>query len=153
MSSLVAQGNRIPAMSSGAIASVRKLEAALLQAPQAEVKTLHVIHGGMYSRTIKIPRNGLLTGALIKIQTTLIVNGHVTVYLDGDAVELIGYNVLPASAGRKQAFFAHDETDLTMIFPTSAKSVQEAEAEFTDETDLLVSRQDEGSNTIIITGE
>ena len=64
MSSLVAQGNRIPAMSSGAIASVRKLEAALLQAPQAEVKTLHVIHGGMYSRTIKIPRNGLLTGEI-----------------------------------------------------------------------------------------
>ena len=153
MNELQATASTIPAMSSAAIENVRRLECAVLQSTQVEVKTLHVIHGGMYSRTIKMPQNALMTGALIKIPTTLIINGHVTVYLDGEARDFVGYNVLPASAGRKQAFFAHQETDLTMIFPTNAKTVKEAEAEFTDEIDLLVSRMDDDSNFIIITGE
>ena len=53
------------------------------------------------------------------------------------------------AAGRKQAFLAITDTALTTTFPTAAVTVEEAEAEFTDETDLLASRGDDAVNCII----
>lgn len=133
------------------IQKLTELENELLKLPQTEVSTKHLIHAGMYARTICIKAGTLLTGAQIKINTILIFNGNATVYNDGDAVDLIGYHVIPASAGRKQAFMAHEDTWLTMIFPSNTKSVQGAEEEFTDEHHRLMSRS--GTNHISITGE
>jgi hypothetical protein len=93
----------------------------------------------------------MITGALIKIPTVLIISGAVVIYLDGAAQELHGYHVFAASAGRKQAFVALADTDLTMLFPTAAKTLEAAERAFTDETDLLMSRRDTSSNTITVT--
>ena len=147
----IALGPALPAMSDDALAKVRTLETALLAAPQTDLSTDHLLHAGMYARTICIPAGTALTGALIKRATVLIVNGHATVYTGDGTLELAGHHVLPASAGRKQAFIAHADTWLTMIFPTQAVTVEEAEAEFTDEADRLLSRA--GVNTIRITGE
>ena len=130
----------LPAMSEDAIDKVRRLEAATLESPQPEFQTDHVFHAGMYARTVRIPAGRYITGALIKRATLLILSGSATVFMGGFTVKLDGYHVLPASAGRKQAFSAHADTDLTMLFPTSATTVEEAEAEFTDETGLLLSR-------------
>ena len=47
----------------------------------------------------------------------------------------------------------NDETIVSMAFPTNARSVEEAEAEFTDDSDMLASRRDESLNIITITGE
>lgn len=143
----------IPAMTEEAIDKVRDLEATCLTLPQEKIVTHHVLHGGMYSRTITIPAGILLTGALIKIPTMLIVEGDAVVYLGDNSVELTGYNVLPASANRKQAFAAKTDTNLTMIFPTNAKTVEDAEAEFTDQADMLFSRLSAETNKIVITGE
>jgi hypothetical protein len=68
-------------------------------------------------------------------------------------VHVQGYAVLPASAGRKQAFVAQADTRLTMVFPTSAKTVEQAEREFTDEIYLLGSRHGAAANHVVITGE
>jgi hypothetical protein len=141
----------IPAMSDAAIEKVRRLESLVLAAPQVPLETSHIFHAGLYARTIRLPAGVMITGALIKIATLLIVQGDAIVYLDGESVRLEGYNVLPASARRKQAFVALAETHLTMIFATEARTVEEAEAEFTDEADLLGSSRD--SNRITITGE
>ena len=83
----------------------------------------------------------MLTGALIKIATLLIAHGDVEVFIGDSTLELNGYNVLPASANRKQAFMTKSETHLTMVFPSQAKTVEEAENEFTDEVDALMSRR------------
>ncbi|WP_334157911.1 hypothetical protein [Oryzomicrobium sp.] len=141
----------IPAMSTQAIERVRALESAVRELPQAEIATGHVIHGGLYARTIRIPAGVVLTGVLIKIPTVVIVNGDVLVATEGEPMHLVGYHVLPASAGRKQAFIANADTDLTMIFPSRAEDVATAEGEFTDEADQLFSHH--GENTITITGE
>ncbi len=130
----------IPAMSESAIDLVRQLETEVLKAPQIDMPTQHVLHAGVYARTICLPADGVLTGALIKIATTLIVSGDTTVFTDDGLVRLTGYNVLLASAGRKQAFVAHADTHITMLFATRARTVQEAEEEFTDEHQLLMSR-------------
>jgi hypothetical protein len=145
--------DRIVAMPDEAIAKVRALENAALQMPQIKIDTHHILHGGMYSRTIMIPAGVLLTGALIKKATLLVVNGDAWVYIGDQTKRVCGYAVYAASAHRKQAFVAVADTILTMIFPTSAKTVAEAEAEFTDETDLLMSRQEGAVNTTTITEE
>jgi hypothetical protein len=153
MSNLVVAENRIPAMTDQAIAKVRELEQSLLLMPQGDVDTWHVIHGGMYARTILVPAGVVLTGALVNVPTMLIVNGHVMVYIGDEVLNMSGHNVLAASKGRKQGFYAVTDTWLTMVFATDAKTVEDAENEFTDEADKLMSRKPTAKNLIIITGE
>lgn len=144
---------RIPSMTESAVAKVRQLEAEAASRPQVRIKTGHIIHGGMYARTIFIPADVLITGVQIKLATMLILQGDVLAYIgDSGAIRLEGYNVLPGSKGRKQAFLALADTYLTMIFPTGATTVEAAEREFTDEFDLLASHRDDCNETVI-TGE
>ena len=143
----------VPAMSAAAVASVRALERLVLELPQTQIRTHHVLHGGMYARTILIPAETVLTGALIRVPTMLIIAGDTLVHLDGESVRLSGYHVLPAAAGRKTAFVTIADTHVTMLFPTAARTVEEAEAEFTEEADGLGSRREPASNRITITGE
>jgi hypothetical protein len=145
--------NYLPAMHIDSIDKVRELESFSADLPQIDIATFHIIHGGMYARTIMIPAGIVMTGALIKLATLLIIHGDVIVYIGGKAIELSGYNVLPASANRKQAFITKTDTNMTMIFPSSSHTVQDAEEEFTEELGLLLSRKFPQSNKIIITGE
>ncbi|AIL33103.1 hypothetical protein [Basilea psittacipulmonis] len=142
----------VPSMTDEQIEKVHQVEEKLMELEQIEIPTHHVIHAGMYARTIKIPAGAIITGVLIKRSTLLIVQGTTTVYVGDKEIFVNGYQVLPASKHRKQMFMAHEDTYLTMIFPTQAKSVQEAEEEFTDQAHLLASRSSD-LNTIVITGE
>lgn len=148
----LACGGVLPPSSEALIAAIRKYEDMALTAPQIDLVTHHVIHAGVYSRTIMIPKGVVLTSALIKIPTTLVVCGKCSVAV-GDAREVLidGYHVFAASAGRKQVYVAHEDTFVTMSFKTDAKDITQAEEEFTDEADRLLSRQ--GANDVIITGE
>jgi formylmethanofuran dehydrogenase subunit D len=89
----------------------------------------------------------------VKIPTTLVINGDVTVYANEDEIRVTGYQFIPASAHRKQAFSTHSDTLLTMVFPTNAATIEEAEDEFTEEAALLMSRGSDAKNFINITGE
>ncbi|MCA3188329.1 MAG: hypothetical protein INH12_07020 [Cupriavidus sp.] len=137
-----------------AIARVAELERLMLAQPQTEIETLHVLHAGMYARTIAIPAGTALTGALVKVPTMLVVAGNVLVSRgDEEALHIVGASVVPAAAGRKTAFLAYEDTVVTMLFPTDANTVAAAEEEFTDDHERLMSRADPERNTIIITGE
>ncbi|MBN9086239.1 MAG: hypothetical protein J0J01_04985 [Reyranella sp.] len=145
---------RIDAMSPAAIDQVRRLESLARGLPQVAIETGHALHAGLYARTVRVPAGVVITGVLVKIATLLVVDGDVLVHVDdGPPLRLQGHHVLPAQAGRKQAFFAQADTHITMIFASGATGVAEAEQEFTDEADLLVSRRDAGSNRIVNTGE
>ncbi|MDE2099128.1 MAG: hypothetical protein KGL39_17875 [Patescibacteria group bacterium] len=141
----------LPSASSEAIAKVSKLVEITAKMPQTEIETFHLLHAGMYARTITIPKGVLLTGALIKIATILIISGDVVVYIDDKPRRLSGYQVIAGSARRKQAFYAIEDTSMTMLFKTDAKTIKEAEEQFTDEAHLLFSRH--SKNNITITGE
>lgn len=153
MSNVTTRENHITPMSDSSIQRVRTLEAMVAELPQTELATHHVIHAGMYARTITIPEGMVMTGVFIKIPTMLIVHGDVLMCVDDGVVELTGYNVVPASAGRKQAYITKSEVHMTMLFPTQAKTVEQAEAEFTNEADILVSRRDGSRDTTTITGD
>lgn len=153
MTAIALQADTVPAMTADQIERVRELEARLRSCPQAQIATDHLLHGGMYARTICIPAGTVLTGVFVSVPTLLIFDGHATVYLGDSAVTLHGYRVLPASAGRRQAFLAHADTFLTMVFVTRAATVAEAEEAFTSEACLLLSRHANATNHIRITGE
>ena len=101
----------------------------------------HMLHGGMYARTARIAPAMAFTSVLIKLPTVVIVHGECCVYLNGKWEPMSGYQVLAASAHRIQAYVTFSETEITMLFPSDAKTVEEAEREFTDEADELLSRR------------
>lgn len=147
------KSKKIPTMKEEDINKVRELEKIVLQAPQIQIPTAHTIHGGVYTRTITIPKGVVLTGVLIKIPTTIIVDGDVIVYVGNSSMHINGYQVVTAAGNRKQAFYANEDTRLTMMFSTDAKTIEDAELEFTDDVGLLMSRNDSSYNEILITGE
>lgn len=147
------QNNLIPTMSDESIDIVKSIEEKILALPQVDIATDHILHAGTYARTIMIPAGVALTGALVKRTVNLIISGHCIVYLgDDEAREFNGYAVFTAMPHRKQLFIAHQDTYLTMFFATEAKTIEEAENEFTDDVDILISRKSESVNNIAITG-
>jgi hypothetical protein len=148
----VTQTTTIKPMSAAAIDVVSNLEAEMLKAEQVDIQTVHVIHAGLYSRSIRMPAGVVLVGALVKIPTVLTISGNCSMLIDGEWIEFAGYHTVPASAGRKQVFYAHADTFITMTFKTDAQTVVQAEAEFTDEFNKLMSRESSG-DIVIITGE
>ena len=133
---------------------VRRLDTELRALPQIPIATDHVLHAGMYARTIRIPAGVVLTGVCIRVATTLVIHGRASLATDGAPVEIDGHAVLPASAHRCAAIHAHADTVLTMIFPTSARTIEEAEDQFAGpEAERLISRQPGAVNSICITGE
>lgn len=118
--------------------------------PQIEIVTEHILHGGVYTRTIRLAPETVLVGALVKIPTTLLILGETKVFTGDGWIHLGGFHVIPARAGRKQIFVTIAETTITMIFRTDAETVEAAEEEFTSEHEALMSRTNE--NTVTTTG-
>lgn len=142
----------LPLMSEELLSNLTSVQDKLLALPQVEIQTDHILHGGMYTRTIRLAPEVVLMGALVKIPTVLVVSGKTAVFTGEGWIELDGYHVIPARAGRKQIFIAREETNITMIFPTDAKTVEQAEEQFTDEAEALMSRKND-NDTVLITEE
>jgi hypothetical protein len=145
-------GITLPATTPEALEKIAAVQTVLMRAEQIGLKTEHILHGGMYVRTVTLPPEVIITGSLIKRATMLIINGHCEVFVGDGWAELDGYNVIPASAGRKQIFVSLGTVAITMIFPTQAQTIREAEEEIFAEADLLLSRRQD-NDTVIVTGE
>jgi hypothetical protein len=143
----------LTAPSSAMLNQIDRVNDLIRSCPQEEVVTEHLIHGGMYSRTIRRRPGVKAVGSLILRPTILIVNGPCSMLVDGKRVDLDGYNVIPGMAGRKSLSVTRGEVEMTMIFPTSATTVEEAENEIFAEADQLMSRKDGSRDTIVITGQ
>jgi hypothetical protein len=133
----------IPAASPELIGKIHSLEAKVREYDQTEFVTEHVFYAGMYARTVRLPANILFTSVLIKRATILITTGTLYVMVDGAWCRLNGHKVVQGEAGRKSVYVTGTDVAMTMIFPTSATTVEEAEAEFTDECENLLSRKQE----------
>lgn len=143
----------LPAMSQENIDKVKFIETLSLNfVDQINLPTANLIHGGMYARTLHMDAGTVLTGALLKIPTILIVSGDCAVFIGDETIELRGYTVLPGSALRKQMFYAHTDVDMTMLFPTDETTVDACERQFTDEHELLMTHRMTNVKTLI-TGE
>jgi hypothetical protein len=119
-------------------------DAIIASGEEVEIPVEHFLWAGMYSRTIRVPAGKTIWGALIKIPTTVIVHGHTRVLVGEEVEVMTGYNVIQAGPGRMQVFVAVSDIEITMMFATSAQTVEEAEREFTDEYEQLQSRRSTG---------
>ena len=122
---------------------VRKFEDALRTLPQIELPTHSLIHGSMYARTIFIPAGTALTGVLTNLDNICIVNGDISVTTDDEVVRFTGYHVIPARKNRKRIGMAHADTYWTTIIHTLNQTVEAAEDEMSNESHLLLSRQNQ----------
>lgn len=143
---LAVKDSHIPSMTSKDVALAEKAEKALLELEQSKCVTRHTLHAGVYTRTILLKKGEALVGALIKIPTTLMINGVIRVYVGGEVYNVDGFKAFVADANRKQVMIALEDTIVTMIFKTEAKTIREAEDEFTDDGDKLMSRQPSAIN-------
>lgn len=150
-SSLSVPGSTLPSTSPELLKKMQDAQGKLLPDSDFEIQTEHILHGGMYARTIRMAANSWIMGALMKVPTILIVNGYVRMMAGEKWYGLSGFHVMPASAGRKQIFAAIEPTEITMIFPSRARTVEEAESEMTDEAELLVSHRHGENDLITIT--
>jgi hypothetical protein len=142
----------LAAMSPDLVASLRLLQKSRMELPQEPIRTEHILHAGMYVRTVRIPPGIEIIGCTYKVPTMLIVHGVTMVFTGDSWVMLEGHHVIPADSGRKQIFYTLSDTVITMIFATKAQTIEDAENEFTDEADCLMSRRAGEFDSITITG-
>jgi len=133
-----------------------RVQHTLLGTPQIEVHTEHIIHGGIYTRTIRMKPGTYVMGALYKVPTTVVLSGTLWAFTGVKWTKFDGYHVIAASRGRKQIFATPleniEDAVITMSFRTDAKTVEEAENEMTDEAGLLMSRRSD-TDSVLITEE
>lgn len=150
--SLAVLGKAIPPATEAMLQKIAVVEGRVRSCPQIDPPMEHVLHGGMYARTCRLAANVIIVSVFIKVPTVVIVNGSCYMLAGDKWHALDGYNVLPASPGRKSIFVTLTETEITMLFPTDAKTVEEAEAQFTDEAENLLSRQSHENDLVLVTG-
>ena len=153
MPDIVPAYTKLAPSSPEAIDKVRRFADMLLQLPQIPFVTEHLLHAGLYTRTVRLPPDTAIAAVLIKVPTVLITVGWGKIYTGDEVIDVEGYSVLPGSAGRKCACVTASEFAVSMIFQTTAKTVEEAEKQFTDEHDLLVPLSKTDEHIILITGE
>ena len=132
---------KLPPTTVAGIAEVKALEAVNGTLPPADVPTDHFIHAGCYVRTCRIAAGVLLTSALIKVPTVVIISGDVVIRTDGESRRVTGYTVLRGMAGRKVAYHALQDTTITMVYATRNAVPEDCEPEFTDEYENLLTRR------------
>lgn len=151
MNSLTVASDLLPATAPEALPKIAAVEAKMRRMPQITPRMEHLLHAGMYARTCRVNAGDAFVSVMIKVPTVLIVNGWARVFAGDCWYEVQGYRVIPASAMRKMIYVVEEPTEITMIFPTEAATVEEAEAEFTDEAASLLSRE-QGNDLVTITG-
>lgn len=155
MSELVIPGNMLPAAPAEVLAQIVAIEKKMRGLDQIHPQMEHVLHAGMYARTCRLDAGVAIVSVLIKIPTMLIVHGGAFVFAGDRWYKITGYQCMPASARRKQVYVTFEPTEITMVFPSEARTVAEAEREFTDEADSLLSRQpdqQDNGDIVIVTG-
>lgn len=137
----VALRPNIPAMSQEGLARARAMADAMRALPaeqQRNMKVTHDLWAGVYARTLEIPKGEVAAGVFLKIPMLFILAGEALVYVGTEApLHLVGYKVLRAEANRMQIVHAIEQTFITAVFGTEAKTREEAEREATDEIHLL----------------
>lgn len=120
--------------------AVCRLEQAILQGPQVDLRTEHVLSGGVYARTIHIPAGTVLTGATHKKDHVNVVCGDISVTTDDGVKRITGYHVLPSKAGIKRAGIAHADTIWTTLCKTDLTDIKAIEDDLVEESDRLQNR-------------
>ena len=119
---------------------VERLEAAALELPQVDLATTHHLAGNVYARSVVIPAGVVATGAVHKKDHVCVVQGDVSVLVDGEVRRLTGQHILVARAGTKRACYAHADTVWTALCHTTEKDIEAIEADLVEQPERLQTR-------------
>lgn len=142
MSNELVRAAPLPPVTEEQNAAFEDLVSQVNEMPPVEIRTVHHLHAGIYSRTVYVPAGAVVVGLTIKCATQLIGCGHFQITDGGSTKEFKGFHVFDGSPGRRAAVAALTDSAFTMLFATDAKTVEEAENEFTDEPERLASRKE-----------
>jgi mannose-6-phosphate isomerase-like protein (cupin superfamily) len=116
------------------VSAIEKLQAAILQFPQAEFETRHYFAGGMYLRELPRPRGALIVGKVHKKEHFyLVLKGDVTVSV-GDVPERItapAIRIYPA--GTKRAVYANEDSICATVHITDETDVERVEDDLVED--------------------
>lgn len=143
MQDLVVQGTMLQPTSEAEFLQIQKvLDFCNENSEQTpDFKTEQFIHAGCYVRTVFLPKHSVIVGAKIKVDSVLISYGDIVLNMNGNGKRFKGYNIIKALSPRQQFIFANEDSHLTMIYATKAKTVVEAEQELTDDYNNLITRR------------
>ena len=110
--------------------------------PLVDIETEHHLHAGVYSRTIYVPAGVVVVGLTVECPTQLICHGHFRLTDGASVQEFNGVHIFEGERGRRAAVYAVDDSTFTMLFATNAKTVEEAEREFTSTPERLLTNKE-----------
>jgi hypothetical protein len=101
---------------------IERLEAAILEMPQLEIKTTHYSAEGLYAREIFIPAGTLLTGKVHKCEHLNIVSkGKIVVWTEDGMKEVCAPFTMVSRPGTKRVGLAVEDTVWTTIHATDIR--------------------------------
>lgn len=101
---------------------IERLEAAMLDMPQLEIKTAHHSAEGLYAREIFIPAGTLLTGKVHKCEHLNIVSkGKIVVWTEDGMKEVSAPFTMVSRPGTKRVGLAVEDTVWTTIHATDIR--------------------------------
>lgn len=89
---------------------IKNLESKMLDMPQVQIPTEHIICNGIAARKITIPAGVTLTGAIHLTEHLNLVNGDITVVTEEGEKRLTGMHLFVSKPGTKRAGSTHAET-------------------------------------------
>lgn len=144
----IIKANKIQPITQEDLNLVLAIENEVKKLLQIDLTTHHTLHAGVYTRTAILKQGTVSTGSFMKIPTTILINGNLRFLVGKKVHNIVGFKAIPACANRKQFAYAIEDTYITMLFKTDAKTVEEAEEEFTDDFKFLISRNINSINII-----
>jgi hypothetical protein len=109
--------------------AIRRLEHEILECVPAEMPVEHLFAKGLYARSLTIPKNCVLTGAIHKHEhINILAKGDITVVTDDGPVRIQAPYVMVSKPGTKRAGFAHEESVWVTVHACDETEVELAEA-------------------------
>lgn len=109
--------------------AIDALENEMIHLPAVRCRLKHLFTPGLYTRTIHMPANTLVTSFIHRYDHTFVISqGAVSVWIDGTGwVLLKAPHVGITKAGTRRVLWIHEDTVWTTSHPCDCKTVAEAE--------------------------
>lgn len=118
---------------------IEELQAAMLEMPQAECKTVHTFCSGVYAREMFIPKGVCLVGAKHKTEFFITISKGRCVIKDGDREQIFSAPYTGISkVGAKRAILAIEDTIITGFHPTDKTDITEIQRDIIEDEGLKI---------------
>lgn len=106
--------------------SIDVMQEQMLEMPQVEMPVDTMFVNGMNTRTLLIPEDTLLVGAVhLEDYVDIMIYGDITVATPDGLKRLSGFNIMQGKKGRKRAGYAHKDTLWVTVHKTDIDNAED----------------------------